>query len=63
MKIEGKDWMDWLHQVRQESQKQRKSSRRSLATHLRTVEGKTTSRENGKGGQATFPLIDRRPVY
>jgi hypothetical protein len=44
MKIKGKDWMDWLHQVRRESQKQRKSNRRSLATHLRTLEGKTTSK-------------------
>ncbi len=39
MKIKGKDWMDWLHQVRRESQKQRKSSRRSLAKHLKLIEG------------------------
>jgi len=42
MKIKGKDWMDWLHEVRRESQKQRKSSRRSLAKHLKLTEEKVS---------------------
>lgn len=40
MKIKGKDWMDWLHQVRRESQKKRKTSRHSLAKYLKQLEGK-----------------------
>lgn len=40
MKIKGKDWMDWLHQVRRESQKKRKTSRYSLAKYLKQIEGK-----------------------
>ena len=42
MKIKGKDRMEWLHQVHKESQQQRKSSRRTLARHLKTLEGKRT---------------------
>jgi hypothetical protein len=42
MKIKGKDWMDWLHQVRRESQKQRKTHHRSLAKHLKLLEGKAS---------------------
>ena len=45
MKIKGKDWMAWLHEVRRESQKQRKSSRHSLAKHLKLVEGKAPTRK------------------
>ena len=40
MKIKGKDWMDWLHQVRRDNQKQRKSSRHTLAKHLKLIERK-----------------------
>lgn len=42
MKIKGKDWMDWLHQVRRESQKKRKTSRHSLAKYLKQLEGKAS---------------------
>ena len=42
MKIKGKDWMDWLHEVRRESQKQRKGSRRSLAENLKLIEGQAS---------------------
>jgi hypothetical protein len=47
MKIKGKHWMDWLHEVRRESQKQRRSSRHSLAKHLKVVEGKASSIRKG----------------
>ena len=40
MKIKGKDWMDWLHQVRRENQKKRRTSRHSLAKYLKQLEGK-----------------------
>jgi hypothetical protein len=50
MKIKGKDWMDWLHQVRRESQKQRKSSHHSLAKHLKTIEGKGSPTRKGSSG-------------
>jgi len=53
MKIKGKNWMDWLHEVRQESQKERKTSRHSLATHLKTIEGKTISRRREPSNLAT----------
>lgn len=42
MKIKGRDWMDWLHQVRRESQKKRKTSRQSLAKYLKQLEGKAS---------------------
>lgn len=47
MKIKGINWMQWLHRVRKESQQQRKSSRRSLAEHLKRLEGKATLTERG----------------
>ena len=44
MKIKGQEWMVWLHEVRRESAKQQKRGRRSLATHLKTLERKTISK-------------------
>ena len=40
MKIRGKDWIDWLHQVRAEAKERRKSQGQSLAEYLKVVEGK-----------------------
>jgi len=48
MKIKGKDWMDWLHQVREETLEQRKRERLSLSQHLRTIEGRE-GRPEAKG--------------
>ena len=45
MKIKGKDWMDWLHQVRADAKQQRKSKGQSLARYLRVVEGKARQTE------------------
>jgi len=45
MKIKGKDWMDWLHQVRSDAKQQRKSRGQSLAQYLRVVEGKARQPE------------------
>ena len=50
MKIKGMDWMEWLHRVRKESQQQRKSSRRSMAKHLKMLEGKATLVEGRPSG-------------
>lgn len=43
MKIKGKDWMDWLHKSRAESQDLRKSKRQPLSNYLRTLEHRTSS--------------------
>ena len=40
MKIKGRDWMDWLHQTREETLEQRKRERRTLSQHLKAVEGR-----------------------
>ena len=40
MKIKGKEWMNWLHQVREETLEQRKRERRTLSQHLKAVEGR-----------------------
>lgn len=58
MKIRGMDWMEWLHRVRKESQRQRKSSRRTLAKHLKTLEGKTIL--TGKGPSDIPGAIKRK---
>ena len=46
MKIKGKDWMDWLHQIRADAKQQRKSKGQSLAQYLRVVEGKAKQPED-----------------
>jgi len=46
MKIKGKDWMDWLHQIRADTKQQRKSKGQSLAQYLRVVEGKARQPED-----------------
>lgn len=40
MKIEKKDWMDWLHKVRATSMEKRKREKLTLAQYLKSVEGK-----------------------
>ena len=40
MKIEGKEWMDWLHKSRADNTRRRKESKQTLAQYLRSVEDK-----------------------
>ena len=39
MKIEGREWMDWLHKSRADTERRRKGSKQTLAQYLRRVEG------------------------
>jgi hypothetical protein len=38
MKIEGQDWMDWLHRIRAESEAERKRQGITLAERLKQAE-------------------------
>lgn len=40
MKIERKEWMDWLHKSRADSTRRRKESKQTLTQYLRSVEDK-----------------------
>lgn len=40
MKIEGKEWMDWLHKSRAAVERRRKESKQTLAQYLKSVEDK-----------------------
>ncbi len=38
MKIEGREWMDWLHKSRADTERRRKANKETLAQYLRSVE-------------------------
>lgn len=63
MKIKGKVWMDWLHQVRKETLEERKREGSTLSQHLRIIEGREgkTVKFN-QSGAAKLPN-DKPVVY
>jgi hypothetical protein len=56
MKIKGKVWMDWLHQVREETLEERKREGRTLSQHLRIIEG----REGHPEAKGVTPLRKKK---
>jgi hypothetical protein len=57
MKIDGLDWMDWLHKKRAEAQEDRKRSGQSLADWLKQTEDR--AREIRKEIDAMAPPVAR----
>jgi hypothetical protein len=60
MKIDGMDWMDWLHKTRQEMEAERKRRGQSEVEWLRAARARAEAIKQGLAGQDTFVARDQK---
>jgi hypothetical protein len=62
MKIDGMEWMDWLHRLRAESEAERKRQGISIAERLGRAEATAERIERELSGLATPVARDKPPT-
>jgi hypothetical protein len=60
MKIEGLDWMDWLHKARQEMEEERKRSGQSEVEWLKEAGARARAIKQGLAGREPSVVHDRK---
>ncbi|MBM3331260.1 hypothetical protein FJY68_05320 [candidate division WOR-3 bacterium] len=61
MKVEGMDWMDWLHKVREESEKERIRRGIGGAEWLKQIRARAEAFKRERAGRDTPAVHDRKP--
>ena len=61
MKIDGLDWIDWLHRLRTETEAERKRQGISIAERLRRAEATAERIERERSTRPSFVARDRKP--
>jgi hypothetical protein len=61
MKIDGTDWLDWLHRIRQESEAERRRQGKTIAEWLARAEETADRVEREMAGMAASVARDKPP--